>query len=89
LIGEIEIVDGLQKGKMRAARQPSESRLLTMRDLLCREQCQEVPIGPSLSFRPIDQAAPQPAGIREVQPLEKRSESKLEGDLLAPFQFLC
>jgi hypothetical protein len=51
---------------MRAACQPLQSRLLAVRNLLGGQQRQEIPIGPPLPFRPIDQPAPDPAGIRQM-----------------------
>jgi hypothetical protein len=65
---------------MRAARQSGEAGLLTMGDLLGREQRQEISIGPSFSLGAIDQPAPHPAGIRQVQPLEERIEVGIGGD---------
>jgi hypothetical protein len=80
LVGEIEIVDRLQKGKMSATRQSRESRLLAMCDLFSREQRQEITICPALSLSPINQPAPDPAGIRQVQSLEERIEIGVGGD---------
>ena len=48
LVGEVEIVDRLQKRKVRAARQPREARLLPMRDFLGDQEREEVAIGPGL-----------------------------------------
>ena len=47
LIREIEIVDRLEKRKVRASREPREPRLLAMRDLFGDEQREEVAIGPA------------------------------------------
>ena len=51
LIGEIEIVDRLQKRKVRATGESREPGLLAMRDLLGREQREEVAIGPASPAR--------------------------------------
>ncbi len=69
LVREIESVDGSERESARGC-QSCEARLLAVRDLLRREQRQEVTIRPPLSFRPVDQPAPDPAGIREVHSLE-------------------
>jgi integrase len=63
LIGEIEIVDRLQKRKVRASRQPRESSLLAMGNLLSRQQGQEISIGPPLPLGAINQTAPDATGI--------------------------
>ena len=80
LIGEIEIVDRLEKGKVRAARQSREARLLPMGDLLGGEQREEIAIGPALALGALDQIAPDASRIREMQPFEERVEIGVGGD---------
>ena len=62
LIGEIEIVDRLQKGKVRPARQPGEPRLLAMGDLLGGQQGEEVAIGPRLPLGAVPRGRATRAG---------------------------
>ena len=63
-----------RKGKLRAARQPAEARLLAMRDLLGDEQREEVMVGPLLLLGAHDEVAPDAARIGEVQALEQAIE---------------
>ena len=77
---KIEIVDGLQEGEVRASSPSAESRLLTVRDLLGGEQGQEIAIRPPLPLRPVNEAAPDPTGIRQVQPFEEGIEIRIGGD---------
>ena len=56
--GEVELVDGLQEGKLSAARQPGNARLLTVSDLLGDEQGEQVVEGPLLGFGTHDQIVP-------------------------------
>ena len=74
LIGEVEIVDRLQKRKVRAARESRQARLLPMRDLLGDQEREEIAIGPRLPFGALHEIAPDAPGIREMQSLEERIE---------------
>ena len=74
LVREIEIIDGLEKRKVRASREAREPRLLAMRDLLGHEQREEVAIGPGLALGALDEVAPDATRIGEVQPFEERVE---------------
>lgn len=80
MIGEIEIVDGLEKRKVRAARESREARLLTMRDFLGGQESEEIPIRPALALGAVDQLAPDASGIGEVEPFEEGIEIGLVGD---------
>ena len=80
LIREIEVVDRFQKGKVGSACQPGQSRLLAMGDFFGGEEREEIPVRPSLSLGPIDQPAPDPAGVRQVQPLEEGVEIGISRD---------
>ena len=77
LVGEIEIVDRLQKRKMCAACQPREPRLLSMRDLFGGEQRQEIAVGPRLPLRALDQVAPHTPGVCQMQSFEEGVEIRI------------
>ena len=74
LIREVEIVDRLQKRKVRAARESPEARLLPMRDLLGDQERQEVVVRPRVALGALHEVAPDAPGIREMQPFEERIE---------------
>ena len=74
LIGEVEIIDRLEKRKVRAPRQPPEPRLLPMGDLLGDQQREEIAIGPRLPLGALHEVAPDAPRIGEVQPLEEGVE---------------
>jgi hypothetical protein len=66
LHGEIEIIDRLEKGEVRAAHHARNPRLLALRDFFRDEERQEVTIAPLLAFRALHQLAPRSASIRQV-----------------------
>ena len=66
LIREIEIVDRLEKGKVRAPREARQPRLLPMRDLFGHEHGEKVAIGPRLTLGALDEIAPDAPGIGEM-----------------------
>jgi hypothetical protein len=72
LIHEIEIVDRLQKRKVRAMHHSRDARLLPLRDLFGDEESEDIPIAPLLSLRSLDQLAPGAPSIGQVQALEQR-----------------
>ena len=74
LQGEVEVVDGLEIGKVGATRQPLQPCLLAMRHFLGDEQGEEVPVGPLLLFGARDHLAIDPAQVRQVETLEQRVE---------------
>ena len=80
MISEIETINRFEKREVRAAGQPRQSRLLTMGDLLSRQQGQEIAVRPPFLLGAINQAAPHAAGIRQMQPFEERVEVGIGGD---------
>jgi hypothetical protein len=79
LEGEVEVVDGLEEGEAGPSRESTETCLLALGDLLRDEQGEEVPEGPLLLLRPLDEAGPDPAGVGEVEPLEQMIELVVAG----------
>ena len=74
LIGEIEIIDRLQKRKVGAPRESRQACLLPMRDLLGDHEAQEIVIRPRLPLGALHEIAPHAPGIGEMQPFEERIE---------------
>jgi len=74
LIREIEIIDRLQKRKVRASHQAREPRLLPVGDLFGHEQREEVAIGPGLALDALHQVPPHAARIGEMEALEEPVE---------------
>jgi hypothetical protein len=72
LVGEVEIVDGLQEGKAAAVRHALDAGLLTMRDFLGDEDREEVATAPFLLLGARDEVAPRPARVGEMKTLEHR-----------------
>lgn len=72
----IDIVDRLQKRKMRAPGQPRQPGLLTVGDLLGSEQHQKIPLRPALTLGAVDQNAPHAPRIRQLQPFEQRIDPR-------------
>src|SRR5213596_1344698 len=67
LVLEVEVVDGLEKRKLRAPYEAGEPGLLALRDLLRHEQGEEVAIAPLFLLGLADELAPGAAGVGEVQ----------------------
>jgi hypothetical protein len=74
LIGEVEIIDRLQKRKVGAPRESPQARLLPMRDLLGDQEGEEIVIRPRLALGPLYEIAPDAPGIREMQSFEEGIE---------------
>jgi hypothetical protein len=74
LIGEVEIIDRLQKGKVGAPRESPQACLLPMRDLLGDQEGEEIVIRPRLALGPLHEIAPDAPGIREMQSFEEGIE---------------
>lgn len=72
LVGEVEIVDGLEEGKAAAAGHTLDAGLLTMRDFFSDEDGEEVAAAPFLLLGTRDEIAPRTTGIGEVKTLEHR-----------------
>ena len=79
LVREVEIIDGLEKRKVRASREAREARLLPMRDLFGDQQREEVAIAPGLALRALHEVAPDAARIGEMQALEEGVEVVIGG----------
>ncbi len=74
---EVDVVDGLEKGEMRASREPAQACLLPVRDLFRDEDGEVVAAAPPLLFRACGELAPEAARAGEVQTLEQI----VDGDL--------
>src|SRR4029453_3879744 len=74
LIGEVEIIDRLQKRKVGAPRESPQARLLPMRDLLGDQEGEEIVIRPRLALGPLYEIAPDAPGIPEMQSFEEGIE---------------
>jgi hypothetical protein len=83
LIDEVEIVDRFEKREVGAAREPTEPRLLALRDFLRDEEREEILIGPLFVLGTDEQVAPHTAGVGEMETLEQRIEidGALEGSI--------
>src|SRR4051812_6840183 len=79
-MGEIEVIDGLQKRKVCPACQARESRLLAMGDLFGGQQREEITVGPGLALGALDEVAPHAPRIGEVESLEEGIEVGLVSD---------
>ncbi len=71
---EVEVVDRLEVGEMRAAREPLQPGLCAMRHFFGDEQRQKVPIGPLLLLGARDCVGMDPTHVGQVEPLEQRVE---------------
>ena len=80
LIGEIEVVDRLEKRKVGPARQTPEARLLAMGDLFGQEQREKIATGPVLAFGAAHEVSPHPSRIGQMQPFETAIQIEV-GDL--------
>lgn len=74
LVGEVEVVDGLEEGEARIPGGLLEPRLLAVGDLLGEEHVEEVLVGPLLLLGSGAEVAPDAAGVGEVETLEERVE---------------
>ena len=79
LVGEVEIVDGLQEGKAAATRHALDAGLLAMRDLLGDEEREEVAAAPFLLLGARDEVAPRAACVGEMKTLEHRVDVDVGG----------
>src|SRR6266852_2637365 len=64
---EVELVDGLEKGKVCASRAALQSRLFPSRHFFGQQQSQEVSIGPTFLLRPNGNLLVDPARVRQVE----------------------
>ncbi len=74
LVGEIEIVDRLEKRKVRTAREPRQSGLLPVGDLLGGEHREEIAVGPGFALGALHEVSPDASGIGEMQAFEEQVE---------------
>lgn len=72
LVGEVEVVDGLEEGEPGGAGDLLQSGLLPMGDLLGDEHAEKLVVGPLLLLGAPAEIAPDAPGVREVEPLEER-----------------
>ena len=77
MIGEIEIVDRLEKGKVGAPREARQTGLLAVRDLFRRQECEEIAVRPRFALGAVDELPPDAARIREMQAFEERVEIRV------------
>ncbi|MFO0738199.1 MAG: hypothetical protein U0270_20070 [Labilithrix sp.] len=71
LQGEVEVVDRLEEGKVCTPGQPTESRLLAMRDLFSDERGEEVAVAPAVLLCARDKVAPDAPRVGEVKALQQ------------------
>lgn len=79
LVGEVELVDGLEEGELGVTRESLDARLLSLGNLLGDEHGEEVAVGPLLAFGASDEIAPDTPGVGEAQALEQCVELDLGG----------
>ena len=79
LVGEVELVNGLEEGEAGAAREPLHAGLLAMGDLLRHEHSEEVAIGPLLLLRLLGECAVDARRVGEVQAAEEAVERDVGG----------
>lgn len=72
LVGEVEIVDRLEKGKAGALGEAAQARLVPLGDFFGDEDGEEVLITPLLLLRAPEEIPPDAARIGEVEALEQR-----------------
>jgi hypothetical protein len=70
LVGEVEVVDGLEEGETGIPGGLLESGLLAVGDLLGEEDAEEVLVGPLLLLGTGAEVAPDAAGVGQVEALE-------------------
>jgi hypothetical protein len=79
LVGEVELVDGLEEGELGPAREALDARLLAVGHLLGHEHGEELAVGPLLALGARDELAVDAPGVGQVEPLEHRLEVDLGG----------
>ena len=67
---EVEVLDRLEVGKVRAAREPLQPGLRAVRDFLGDQEREKIPIGPLLRLGAGDRLGMDVAHIRQVEPLQ-------------------
>ena len=79
LVGEVEVVDGLEEGEAAAAGDALDAGLGAMSDFLGDQQGQEVAAAPLLGLGASDEVAPDAARVGEVEALEQRIDVEVAG----------
>ena len=74
LQSEIELIDGLEEGEMRAAREALQAGLLASCDFFGKQKSEEVAIGPIFFFGSMCHLLVDAAHVREVETLEQSIE---------------
>jgi hypothetical protein len=77
LVGEVELVDGLEEREAGAADEALQAGLLAVGDLLAHEDREEVLVGPLFAFGALGQLAVDARRVGEMQALEVRFERDL------------
>jgi hypothetical protein len=70
LMGEVEFVDGLEKGEAGTRREATEARLGALGDLFGHQVDEEIGVGPVLLLGARDGITPDTSCVGEVEPLE-------------------
>src|SRR5215469_5097342 len=71
---EVELVNGLEEGKVSAARTALQAGLLAVRHFFGQQKSQKVAIAPAFFFSSIRHLLVDTPGVRQVQPAEQRLE---------------
>lgn len=74
LVGEVEIVDRLEKREAGASAQSRAPGLLALGDLLGDEQREQMLVGRLLAFSALEEIPPDAAGVGEMEALEQAIE---------------
>jgi len=72
LIGEVEVIDGLEEGKACATRKRLQTRLLAMSDLFGDEDAEKIAVGPLLLLGADNEVAPDAPRVSQVKAAEQR-----------------
>ena len=83
LLGEVEVVDGLEEREMGIMRCPAQARAVAVSDFLGQHGGQEITMRPPLGAGLLGELWPAASGIGQVQPLERSIDvegGRIEGD---------